>query len=168
MEVKWSLRQNMNKCTKNQIDIVNNLKLIIYPWYHGNTTMENSINQEGNIILNHAPKYDKYFDEIQINDYCIIFGENKALLVQIDSNHYIRYLPEINIYSRLINEQFKVIKIQLANQNDNIQNIEIKKMWAIVRNVKIIREINHNETIYKKYYNFRGSLIKNRSNERFI
>lgn len=178
IEVKWSMRQNFGKCMTDIFEMIEKLHFVTCPGYHTKdavfSIIDNSENGFTPDISEKSGQRKKFFHNIMLGDYAIVFEEKnkeKALLIQITGNPYIRYIPEITIYKNTSNPGIyndSICAYRLTCQEYNKKYDITEKMWAIVRNVKIIRYISSNEPIFTKYWNFQGSIIRNRSDERNI
>jgi len=174
IEIKYSCRMNFWKKTKDQFDILLNTECLICPYYHSFDQLN---------IINHATfeidtnnlneKENKFFD-ILIDDYIIIFSnENrkKAYICKIKSEPYVKQLLNVKIYRKnKYQNKFgdNVCRVQLIDKEIDFQYDKKETMWAIVRDLEIIKEIDNNEKIFIKYGKFQSCIIRNRQSERFI
>lgn len=178
IEVSWSMRQNFGKCMTNIFEMVEKLQVIMCPGYHTKdavfSIIDNSENGFTPDISERSGQRKHFFNNVMIGHYAIVFEERnkeKALLIQITGNPYIRYIPEITIYKNtsrpgLYNDS--ICAYRLTGKEYNKKYDITEKVWGIVRNVTIIRYISSDEPIFRKYWNFQGSIIRNRSDKRYI
>ena len=179
LEVKFRYRFNPWKCTKNQFEIIKENNCIFMPYYTScRKILECMSIRNGKIIKSriNLKKKDRenFFDNMEIDDYIIIFengNRNNALLVKIKSDCKIKIFDNINIYrNENINNSFgdDVIEVSDSKYKCTKEFTEQETMWAIVRDIDIIKEINSEESIFKAYDGFQGTCIKNKLEERFI
>ena len=172
IEVKWSLRQNQWKVHSRVFDTIQNTKVILCSGYHDENRCD--VDMNGDIILNpNNKKGNNYVNDVNNDDYAIVFengNKNEALLVKIVSNVYKKVIPEITIYKREGYQNYyngNEVEVCLTGHNTK-KYTHSEIMHAYVRDIEIIRKINSNEPIFKKYWKFQSSIQKNHSEERFI
>jgi hypothetical protein len=173
IEIKWSLRQNMWKVATGIFNTIQLTNVITCPGYHSYDSCPNK--PEGELNYNPNKKTgNKYINDISIGDYAIIFasGETSALLVRITSKAYRKVIPEITIYKKWGHKNFydgEEIEVCVTGENTRaFTHTEI--MVAYVRDVEVIKVLNYDEypDIINKYKKIQTSIIRNRSDLRFI
>lgn len=172
-EVKYSLRQSMWKKTKNVLDVVKKTEVITLPGLHTDSYEElNNLYQNNITILN---KEQQMINEIKKNDLIVIFenrNRERALLIRMKGDVEIKEISNVLIYRKKgFNNGYEqnkdVIQVSLENVLPPDKFTSRKKMWACIRQVEIVREINKDEILFQKYWKFQGHIIRNRQDERF-
>lgn len=165
VEVKYAIRQNMyKKRTKDVHKIVIATKCITIPGHHCARTYQKEISTRAGI---------NFQDEICTGDYCVIFengNKKKAILAKITSDVYAKPIPLVSIYRK---PGFKndygddVFRIQLTTKKPP-PNTTREDMYAKVRDVEFVRDIDGTEPIFQKYWKFQGHFLPLRKPERFV
>lgn len=166
IEVKFAIRQNMYKeRTKDVHKIVIATKCITIPGHHCARTYQKEISTRDAGI--------RFQDELCTGDYVVIFekgNKKKASLVKITSGVYTKHIPLVSIYREpgFKNEYGDdVFRIQLTTKKPPPDTTR-EDMYAKVRDVEFVRDINGTEPIFQKYWKFQGHFLPLRQPERFV
>ena len=172
-EVKYSLRQSMWKKTKNVLDIVRKTGVITIPGLHFDKDISKFKGNENTIIYN---KDQQKIKDIEEGDLIVIFengNKKRALLVRMKGKMEHRKVSNVLIYRK---EGFNngytqgqdVIQVSLDDFTEPSEYTSNNPMYAYIREVEIVREINKEEALFQKYWKFQGHIQRNRALERFI
>ena len=187
-EVKYSLRQSMWKKTKNVLDIVRKTGVITIPGLHFDKDISKFKGNENTIIYNKDQQKIKDIEEGDLNkdqqkikdieegDLIVIFengNKKRALLVRMKGKMEHREVSNVLIYRK---EGFNngytqgqdVIQVSLDDFTEPSEYTSNNPMYAYIREVEIVREINKEEALFQKYWKFQGHIQRNRALERFI
>lgn len=178
-EIKWSLRQDLWKKTKDPLKLVIDNKCIFMPYYTKCSKVFECIDKENGSIKEdkiNLSKRDRmnFYKDMKQDDHVIIFengNNNNGILVKIKSECKIGIFNNIIIYknNNVVNDfGDNIIQVSSFENECTKEYTDTEKMWAIYRNIEFIKEINFNEAIFKKYYKFQGCLIRNRHEDRII
>ena len=174
-EVKYSLRQSMWKKTRNVFEIVQETKAITLPDFTSKEKADRGLDEELNIKEDlESRDANRFANEMIVDDLVVIFengNKERALLAKIKSGVKYRHFPNVTIFRKdgYVNKyQDNVVEVALTNQEPTKRFDRRETMFALARDIEIIRFIDKEEPIFKKYWKFQGHIIRNRSSERFI
>ena len=174
-EVKWSLRQSMWKKTKGVLDIVKKTRFITLAGYHSYYEVQEMANT-GILRLDLNKQQNIVSQEIEKDDLVVIFengNRERALLVKMVGTLTYREIPEVVIYRNKgydngYKEGKDVVQVSLKNHKQPKNWTNKEEMYALGREVEVVREITRDEPIFQKYWKFQGHVLRNRSNDRFV
>ena len=179
-EVKWSLRQSMWKKTKGVLDIVKNTRFITLAGYHSYYEVKDYITEGTlrlDLLVEDLNKQQIIVSqEIEKDDLIVIFengNRERALLVKMVGPLTYRKIPEVVIYRNKgydngYKEGKDVVQVSLKNHKQPKNWTNKEEMYALGREIEVVREITRDEPIFQKYWCRRSTVWRNSHNERFV